>query len=314
MSKKIEENLSKIPVVNILVKIGKMIPIPKLEGLTLYDLLEIYIFGIVKGALTSRAGGIAFSFFMALFPFLLFVLTLIPFIPIDGFQQEFIQQIENLLPPNTAEAVNTVIEDIANNKYGGLLSFGFLTSMFLMTNGVNAIFGGFEYSYHVTEVRSVIKQYIVAFCVSLVMCFFLLFAVAGLIFFEIFARQVDILMWIERHQAINQIGKFSFFVLIIYFSVSVLYKFGTKEIKNVSFFSPGSVLTTLLTILMFYLFSIYVTRFSKYNELYGSIGTLLILMLFIWLNAIILLLGFELNATINRLRKRSLKKNVDENQ
>ena len=83
---------------------------------------------------------------------------------------------------------------------------------------------------------------------------------------------------------------------------ALLYHFGTKEGKQISFFSAGAVLTTLLTISTFYGFGVYVTRFAKYNELYGSIGTLLVLMLFIWLNSIILLLGFELNASMNKLK------------
>ena len=87
-----------------------------------------------------------------------------------------------------------------------------------------------------------------------------------------------------------------------------MYKYGTKEVKHFSFFTPGSILTTILTILMFKVFAIYVLKFATYNKLYGSIGTLLVLMLFIWINSIILLLGFELNASINYLKKTRLKK------
>jgi len=143
MSKEIEDKLEKIPVVNVLVKFGKKIKIPGLEGMSLYDVLEMYIIGIVEGALTTRAGGIAFSFFMAVFPFMLFILTLIPYIPIDGFPEGLFSFIKDILPPQTFEAVDLVLNDILNNQYGGLLSFGFLLSIFLMTNGVNAIFGGF---------------------------------------------------------------------------------------------------------------------------------------------------------------------------
>ena len=110
MSKEIEDKLEKIPVVNILVRFGKRIKIPGLEGMSLYDVLEMYIIGIVEGALTTRAGGIAFSFFMAVFPFMLFILTLIPYIPIEGFQEGLFSFIKEVLPPQTFEAVNTVLE------------------------------------------------------------------------------------------------------------------------------------------------------------------------------------------------------------
>ena len=107
--------------------------------------------------------------------------------------------------------------------------------------------------------------------------------------------------WIADETLWLQAGRGAIFVLMVFTVVSILYRYGTKSVKHVRFFSPGSIFTTVLSILTFYLFSYYVTEFAQYNELYGSIGTLLILMLFIWLNAIILLLGFELNASIHSL-------------
>lgn len=305
MTKEIEDKLEKIPIINILVRFGKKIKIPGLEGMSLYDVLEMYVIGIVKGALTTRAGGIAYSFFMAIFPFLLFVLTLIPYISIDGFQDGLLSLISEVLPPKTFEASQLVIQDILVNQQAGLLSFGFLVSIFLMTNGVNAIFGGFEYSYHVKEVRSVVRAYVISLGVSLVMAFFLVVTVALIIFYQIGLDKLKERGWLDDDIFWLQIGKGFLFVAMVFTIVSMLYHFGTKTGKYTRFFSPGAIFTTILSIFTFYLFSIYVTEFSKYNELYGSIGTLLILMLFVWLNAIILLLGFELNASIYSLRRRN---------
>lgn len=120
MNKEVENKLDSISNVTILVKFGKKIKIPGLKGMSLYDVLELYIIGIVKGALTTRAGGIAFSFFMAVFPFMLFILTLIPYIPITGFQEGLFSFIQEILPPQTFEAVKIVLVDIINNQYGGL--------------------------------------------------------------------------------------------------------------------------------------------------------------------------------------------------
>ena len=302
MIKPIENKLLEIPVINILVKLGKKIKVPGLQGMSLYDLLEMYFIGIINGALTSRAGAIAFSFFMALFPFLLFILTLIPFVPIEGFQKDFLMSLDQILPPTTSESVNLVINDIFNNRYSGLLSFGVLTSIFLMTNGVNAIFGGFEYSYHVKVTRNMFKQFMVALGVSVVLSVLLLVTVAFTIYFEIGIDNLKASGWVENDVSWIRTGRMAFFILMIYTSVSILYNFGVKGLKQRLFFTPGAILTTLLTILMFYLFGVYVEKFAQYNKLYGSIGTLLILMLFVWINAIILLLGFELNASMNRLR------------
>ena len=304
MTKKIEDNLEKIPVVNILVKLGKKIKIPGLQGMSLYDVIEMYIIGIVRGALTTRAGGIAFSFFMAIFPFMLFILSLIPYMPIEGFQDNLFGLLQELLPPKTFDAVDVVLKDIINNQYGGLLSFGFLASIFLMTNGVNAIFGGFEYSYHVTEIRNVFRAYLVSLGVSLLMSLFLIITVVLIIYYQVALARIDKIGWLDTADLdLFYWGRGLLFLIMIFTIVSLLFRFGTKQGKEVKFFSPGAILTTMLSLFSFYLFGIYVVKFATYNQLYGSIGTLLVLMLFVWLNSIILLLGFELNASIYRLKR-----------
>ncbi len=301
-----KQRLLNIPVLSFLIKIADKIKIPGLKGMSLYDLLEMYIIGIVRGAVTSRAGSIAFSFFMALFPFVLFILTLIPYIPIDNFQEDFMYLIEQALPPKTADSVDSVIKDIANNTYGGLLSSVFVLSIFLMTNGINALFSGFEDTYHKIKTRNIVTQYIAALYTSIIMALLLLLTVAVIIYFEIGVGKLkaqgfvtDDIQWIT-------IGKNFILLLMLIVGVSILYFFGTKEGRKIKFFSPGALFTTLLIIVNFILFGIYVSKFAKYNELYGIIGTVLIIMLFIWLNSIILLLGFELNTCIIGLKNKSI--------
>jgi membrane protein len=306
MSKEIEDKLEKIPIVNILVKFGKKIKIPGLQGMSLYDVLEMYIIGIVEGALTTRAGGIAFSFFMAVFPFMLFILTLIPYIPIDDFPEGLFSFIKDILPPQTFEAVDSVLIDITKNQYGGLLSFGFLGSIFLMTNGVNAIFGGFEYSYHVKEIRNIFRAYFISLGVSLLTSFFLIVTIILVILYQVALTKINENGWLNTDDLnLFYYGRGFLFLVMIFTIVSLLFRYGTKQGKETRFFSGGAILTTILSLCTFYLFGIYVVKFAQYNQLYGSIGTLLILMLFVWLNSIILLLGFELNASLYSLRLRN---------
>ncbi len=304
-----EDKLLQIPLLSWLIKLLKTIKLPGFEGLSIYDLFRMYVIGIVKGALTSRAGSIAFSIFLALFPFALFVLTIIPFIPIDGFQADFILLIKQALPPKTSDAVDMVLIDIANNKYQGLLSFGFLMSIFLMTNGINALFSAFEYTYHTIKTRSVIKQYLVALSVSLLLVFSLIIIASILVFSNYGIQQFQDRGVIENTSFIS--NSFQMFILLVslFLGIATLYFFGTIDGKKIGFFSPGAIMTTLLVLLNFKLFSIYVSKFSQYNQLYGSIGTLIVLMLFIWLNAIILLLGYELNTSLICLKKEGRKEN-----
>lgn len=171
-----------------------------------------------------------------------------------------------------------------------------------MANGVNAILGGFENSHHVTLKRKYISQYLIALALSIVLSFILIITVAAIVIFEVFIQKTKIQDVLSEKIPLIEMGRYAFVIVMILITTSILFKFGTKEERKRSLISIGSVFTTVLTIITSYFFGIWVVKFSKYNELYGSIGTLLIVMFFIWINSMILLLGFELNATINRLR------------
>jgi len=311
MSIEIEERLDKIPVVGHVVRLLKNIRLPGFEGLSIYDLTEMYFIGVIKGALTDRASAIAYSFFLALFPFLLFILNLIPYVPMEGFQENFIVFIESLLPPRTAGFFDTIIEDIGKNQRGGLLSSAFLLSIFMMANGINAIFGGFENSYHAVNTRNMVRQYLAALGVAMLMVLVLLGSVVGFVVYEIYIGHiVNDLASSAGTGAVGsgetvgvKLGRFFFFIVIIFMTTSILYYFGTAEGKQTKFFSPGAVMSTILIIMTTYFFGVYIENFSQYNELYGSIGALLILMLYIWMNSNIVLLGFELNASLRSLRR-----------
>ena len=309
MSQNIESKLNKIPFVKWVLHLLKSIQLPGLEGLSLYDLFEMYILGIIHGALTIRASAVAFSFFMAVFPFLLFIIILIPYIPVDSFKTDFLNFLEASLPPNTSEFFNqNIFENINTNRSGGLLSSVFLVSMLLMANGVNAIFSAFENSYHQQLNRNFVNQYLHAFGVSIILALILIATIAGFGFLEIylvhpFYQRLNIENPTAELELLLSI-KFLFFILMIYLGIAVLYFFGTKKGKQSRFFSLGALLTTLLVLLNSFLFGVYIENFSSYNQLYGSIGALLILLFYLWLNAIILLLGFELNASLQRLKDR----------
>jgi len=306
MTKPLEDKLAEIPVLNVLVRFFKRFKLPGLEGLSLYDLLELYVTGIVKGALTTRASAIAFNFFMALFPFALFILNLIPYIPIDNFQDDFLYFISQNVPPNTYDAIQMIVYDILNNSYKGLLSSGFILSVFLMTNGINAILGGFELSEHITITRGFFKQYFIALAISIAFSLILIVTVVAIIFFEVLIQKIRTQGLISNDVYLIEWGRYLFLILMILITTSILYKYGTKETSKITFISYGAVFTTILFVISSYVFGIYVEKFARYNELYGSIGTLLVLMFYIWINCVVLLLGFELNATLSKLKRKNL--------
>jgi membrane protein len=325
MSAAIEEKIEKIPIVNWLARLFKKIKLSAFEGLSLYDLLEIYISGIVQGALSTRASSIAFSLFMALFPLLIFLLSLLPYlIPYvsignENFEDQFLLFLEAFLPNATGEYFSEIFQQIKDQKRGGLLSSTFIISIFLVANGVNAIFGGFENSYHVNLTRNFFRQYAYALMVGLILSILLIVGAVVFVYFEFYileylselsARAKGIKVQEEDILGV-QIAKILFFICLSYLTTAILYYFGTAEGRNARFFSAGAIMTTILFIATSYLFGIYVEKFASYNELYGALGGLLILMAFIWLNSNILLLGFELNATLNSLRN-NMKANTKE--
>ncbi len=321
MSAEIEEKLEKIPIVDWFVRILKKIKLPGFEGLSAYDLTEMYVSGILKGAISTRASAIAFSLFLALFPLLIFMVTLVPFlvsyISIENadFEIQFQMFLESFLPNATGEYFGEVFQQIKDQKRGGLLSSAFLLSIFLVANGVNSIFGGFETSYHIELTRNFFRQYLFALMVGLILAILIIVGFVAFIYFEFYvlgylsefaARQGGYVLGKDEIIGV-QIAKILFFIILSYLTTAILYYFGTREGKQARFFSVGALMTTILFVITSYLFGIYVEKFARYNELYGALGGLLILMVYIWLNSNILLLGFELNASLNSLRKITKK-------
>jgi membrane protein len=303
MSEDSEKDIS-IPVIRDVVRFSKKIKLPGMGGFSLYNLLDVYGTGILNGTFSFRASSIAYSFFLALFPFLLFLLNLSPYIPIDGFQTRFLIFMEALLPAQTTEFFYPIIADIAVNPRAGLISFVFFLSIFLSANGVNTIFSAFEHSFHVTINRSFFRQYLVAIIVSIFLALLLLTSVGVILYGEYIINDLQSRAYIDNDVFWISFFQFVVFVIMIYGVIATLYYFGTKEGKESRFFSVGAITTTVLFIVTTYLFGVYINNFSNYNELYGSIGALLILMFYIWINANLLLLGFELNVSIRRLKDK----------
>jgi membrane protein len=312
MGETLAEKLDHIPLVRWLVKLLKSVRLRAFEGMSMFDLTVLYVRGIIRGTLSIRASAISFSLFMALFPLLIFLITLLPYlIPYvnigeGNLEEQFLHFLETLLPRASGDYLHEIFQKLSEQKTGGWLSYSFLVSIFLMTNGVNAIFGGFESSYHIEFTRNFFKQYAYALMVGLILSLLLLLGAITYIYFEFYVAAyltetpggAQELIWVRTGQVVT-------FVVLTYLTTAVLYYFGTMEGKRTRFFSYGALMTTLLILFNSYLFGVYIDRFARYNELYGALGGLLILMVYIWLNSNILLLGFELNATLAYLHKNA---------
>ena len=261
------------------------IKIPGYVDLSLYSLIKTYASGLVKGALAARAGSVAFSFFMAFFPFLLFMLNLIPFIPVANLDQTFSLFIESLMPDSSKVFFMSIYQDIQGNQRSGLLSSSFLMSILFMGNGINSLFSAFQGSQHVKVSRPFLRKYIYAIFIGLLISVLLISSVIVYVLFEI--NILDNLSdkgVIKNEYGWLHAGEYILLVMMTILTPAILYFFGTPGRRKERFFSTSVFVTAGMFIVSTLLFGVYVNTFSNYNELYGSIGALLILMLYIWVN------------------------------
>jgi membrane protein len=286
---------------------------PGMDGLSLSYMARFFVKGVINGAVPGRASSIAFNFFLALFPAVIFLFTLIPYIPVSGFQDQLLGIIEKIMPTNAYEAARSTIVDIVKHQRGGLLSFGFLFALYFSTNGINSIIEGFNKSYHLVETRSFFKQRVVALILTIILSILVLISISLMIFSETVLEYM-MTFGLIKDGFIYQLLQAAKWIIILaqfFLGISFIYYLGPSRKMKWRFFSAGSILATLLCIIVSLGFTYFVNNFGQYNKVYGSIGTLIVVLLWIYFNSINLLLGFELNASVE-LANRKVKKKAEE--
>lgn len=273
---------------------------PGFGKLSIFEVGTFFVRSLSNGTLGIRAASISFNFFMAIFPALLFLFTLIPYIPIPNFQSELLSLIEQLIPSETFETIESTIVDIAMNPRGGLLSIGCITTIVIVSNGVAAVIRAFNSSTNVHENRTFVNLRVS----SLIMMGLITVLLSAAISLLIFGRSL-LGYLVSKHIIYGIFSKVVFYVVqwfiilsLCLVSVSVIYYFAPAKRTYMGFISAGSVLATVLLLLTSAGFGFYLSNFSRYNELYGAIGTLIAILVWLNLNAYILLSGFELNLSI----------------
>jgi len=239
----------------------------------------------------------------------LFLFTLIPYIPVAGLQESLLNALSNVFPEQVFSFLESTITEIISKHNGGLLSLGFIMAFYFSNNGMIGIMKAFTRSAHEMETRSWLKMHLVSLGLQLILVTIIIIATALLILTPIFLNYVSEHSIITSGFAIVliQIMKWIILSLLIFLSFSFIYYLAPAGKRVFRFISPGSTMATILAVIFIALFNIYINNFAHYNKLYGSIGTIIILMLYININAIALLIGFELNASIYNVQKWSKK-------
>src|SRR5690554_2998451 len=283
-----------------LVEKARTVTLPFFEGIPIYDVAVFFWNSIVNGAITTRASAIAFSFFIALFPAILFLFTLIPYIPIRNFQNELFQLLHEILPESTFDTVEDTLTDIIMRPRGGLLSLGFIMALIFSTNGLASMMTAFDATIHSINRRSWVSQRMAAIVLLIILSILLFFAIALITGGQIAISYLKDNLILQDKFTIFLLtfGKWLVIIMLLFFANSFLYYMAPAKKTEWRFFSAGSTLATVLILAALTGFSYYINNFSQYNKLYGSIGTLLIILFLMYLLSLILLIGFELNASI----------------
>ena len=265
-----------------------------------YDFLKKTVEKITSNDLSERASAVSFNLFLALFPAIIFLFTLIPYIPINNLEGQIMSFLSRTIPAGTFEAVESTIRDIIGRERSGVLSFGFLLTLYAATNGMLAFMNAFNSSHRTEDSRGFLKTRLVAggltfaFVLALVLAITLLLAggvvIGYLTRFGLFNNELVVLLL--------NVGRYLLVLGVFVGVLSLLYRFGPDVNMKWALVTPGSVTASLLIVLTSLLFSYYLANFGSYNKLYGSIGTLIALMVWINLISMLVILGFEINVSL----------------
>lgn len=307
--KKVHRKLLRFAPYDRFIEWTKTAVLPGFGSLPLYTVSAFFFQEIARESILNKASSLAYNFMLAIFPGIIFVFTLIPYIPVSNFQTQLMELLQVALPDSAFEFLETTLNDIINRQNSGLLSIGFILCTFFATNGMTTLMMTFNKASLAKENRTWGQRRLIALGLSLAVVLALsvgIFLYAGTNFFINYAkRQIDYdLNWFWTFAI--KFAQWLFLFGIYFFTVSLVYKFGPSRNRRWGFFTPGATLATILAILTFSGFAYYINQFGAYNKLYGSIGTLIVVMIWMYLNALILIVGFELNASI-ALSKQSIK-------
>ena len=278
---------------------AKQISLPGFESIPIYDVVVFFVRGLQRGALTTRASSIAFHFALASLPLIIYFFTLIPYIPIPNFQEGVLSMVESILPSNVYVLLESTLRDMFI-KRKALQLLGILIALYFATNAINVLIVAFNNTYHAIETRSWIERRAVSAFLVIIMFILIATAVSLIIFSRSATNLLDSKEIIQKVFTLYlfRIEKWIVIIAMIYSALSFLYWLGPSRKMKWKFYSAGSSLASVLVILTSLIFSTIINNFGQFNKFYGSIGTLMVILLWLYLNSIALLIGFELNASI----------------
>lgn len=293
--------ITNLPILKQILAWSQKTAIPGFSGVPIFNIVVFIYNEAMRDNITTRANAIAFSLFLAIFPAIITLFTLLPLMPFTTDYVALISSsLEDIIPTDAHNYLIDLITSITAVSREGLFSLGFILAVYFASSGMLTLMDGFDKSYkEVYKSRSWLRKRLVAINLMLILSTILIFSFVLVIVGNIALDQVvnyfnislglDIFLTILR---------WAVALLLIYSMITLIYRYGPSMFKRTPFINPGSILATVLSLLTSLGFSYFVNNFGRYNEIYGSIGALIVIMIWIQINAFVILIGYELNASI----------------
>lgn len=303
--------------IDLLIKL-KTFTLPGFEGIPVYDVYRFFISEIRANSLSIRSRAVAFSFFLAFFPALTFIFSLIPYIPyFSNLDVTIMKFLKEVLPNKETYAfiksfTEPLLRDLAKNKRGGLLTGSIVLVVFLTSNGVMAMMSSFDKSYDHYKKRNALQGRMVALQITLLLMLLFIFSLGLVVLGQNLLSLLFTALAIKNVFTVFLLNllRYALILLMFFLGISLIYYYGPATQKKYRFISTGATVATVLSILVSVGFSYWVSNFNKLNVIFGSIGTIMLLMIWLNLNSFVLLVGYEINASIYynaSLRTRELE-------
>lgn len=297
--------------------------LPGNRGVPLYDVLRFFLVGIFNGDLNQRAKGLTYSFLTAFPPLLIFFFTLVAYFPVDGVQDQLLAELGTVVPDKIMGPLSNTVNDVMGHRHSTLLSIGFVSSIILAANGLMGMITSLNFANHSVEKRPYVQRYLLSIMLVFIIYVVIVLAIALLMGHKLLLQLIFVQGWLPNTHSSTlffNIGRWLLIIFAILTTISLIYYWAPAKKQRVGFFSAGSVLATAMFLVLSWGLGLYLNNFSNYNLVYGSIGTLLMLMFWIRFNCIVLLVGYELNISIyngtiikkNRDSRREIKQRIQQ--
>lgn len=279
---------------------SRQLVLPGFQGVPFFDVMLFFGKGLTKGVLNQRSAAMSFHFFLSLFPLILFLFTLLPFMHLHSLTNQLLLTLQEFTPSSIYPFLDNTISDLMTHKHKGLMSIGFLSSIYVASSGVNAMLVSFNQSQHTKGKKSFINRRITSVLIVICLAVAVIISLTLIMFSKkIFSFLIDkgIIDTLTQLYVLTAL-KWTLLITIVYLTFASIYYLAPSNKEGYKFLSAGATLGTFLFILMTQGFNFYILHFSRYNALYGSIGAMIIFLSWIYLSSYLFLIGFELNASI----------------